>query len=125
MVHWHGFVDHESDIKAYRVALADRCLNKTEISDITWLSMTTETVVQYKEVLFTEHSYRLSLNYTGKYYVTVTAVNNAAQLSVPACSDGITLDQTEPSIRNVSLINGRWRETLHCDNGDTWFYILH
>ncbi|XP_053399196.1 uncharacterized protein LOC128556970 [Mercenaria mercenaria] len=35
LIHWHGFIDHESEIKTYRIGLAARCLGQTELYNST------------------------------------------------------------------------------------------
>ncbi|XP_052788796.1 uncharacterized protein LOC128223559 [Mya arenaria] len=35
LVHWHGFIDHESGIKLFRVGLSDRCLSTQDLYNFT------------------------------------------------------------------------------------------
>ena len=43
----------------------------------------------------------------GLYYITVAAVNTALRHSAPVCSDGITIDNTQPVINGDLTIAGR------------------
>lgn len=43
----------------------------------------------------------------GKYYVTVVAFNSAIEASAPACSDGVTVDNTRPELREVFVSGAR------------------
>ena len=117
MVHWHGFIDHESGIKLYRIGLAERCLDTDELSN----NLTD--IIGYEEVLFTENSFVFHTNHTGKMFVTVVAFNNAMEPSKPACSDGITRDETPPNVVNLVLQNSKWSESIVCMNDTVW--LMH
>ena len=43
----------------------------------------------------------------GKYYVTVVAFNSAIEASAPVCSDGVTVDSTEPAVTEVYVSGAR------------------
>ncbi|KAH3709959.1 hypothetical protein DPMN_069425 [Dreissena polymorpha] len=110
VVHWHGFIDHESGIKLYRLGLADRCLTKEELTN-------NSDVFEYKELPYTETSVRMTANFTGKRYVSIIALNNAMESSDTVCSDGITRDISAPSIQNLTLQHASWSESLICHSG--------
>ena len=40
----------------------------------------------------------------GVYHVTVVAYNAAMEPSKPVCSDGVTVDTTEPEVRKTSVL---------------------
>ncbi|KAH3708759.1 hypothetical protein DPMN_068218 [Dreissena polymorpha] len=119
IVHWHGFIDHESGIKLYRIGLADICLTREDFYNISELNAS----FTYKELPFQITSVRLPANFTGKRFVTVLALNNAMEASNPVCSDGITRDMSAPGIRNVTLQNAAWSESIVCHKGQP--YLLH
>ncbi|KAH3708882.1 hypothetical protein DPMN_068341 [Dreissena polymorpha] len=50
IVHWYGFIDHESGIKMYRVAIAKSCLTTDDIE-----TRHQDAILQYKELPSTEH----------------------------------------------------------------------
>ncbi|KAH3708849.1 hypothetical protein DPMN_068308 [Dreissena polymorpha] len=115
MVHWHGFIDHESGIKLYRIGLAERCLTREELYNL----VNVKVMIAYTELPYQETSVRLLANFTGKSYVTVIALNNAMEASNPVCSDitGITRDKSAPSIRNITLQHATWSESIVCHKG--------
>jgi hypothetical protein len=118
LVHWHGFIDHESGIKEYKIGLASRCLNHKDlygfnnVSDIEFIT----------SVHFTDMSVRIPANFTGKRYVSIIALNNAIDLSQAVCSDGITRDLSPPSIRNLTLEHATWSKTIVCHEGRKWLF---
>lgn len=115
--HWYGFIDHESGIKVYRVGLASRCLSKMELYE----ANTSKSNSVIADVLYPENSLRLPANFSGKNYVTVIALNNAMDPSEPACSDGISKDTSPPQIRNITVANAKWTESIYCSENITWF----
>ncbi|KAL4219902.1 hypothetical protein ACF0H5_020314 [Mactra antiquata] len=118
MINWHGFIDHESGIKEYRVVMDDKCLNKTDLFFVN----DANSMKNYTVVPFTESSVRVAVNFTGKRYTSVVAVNNAMEPSDVACSDGITRDKSPPSITNVRIQQGRWSESIYCKDGVAWLF---
>ena len=119
MVNWHGFVDHESGIKMYRIGLARHCLNRNDLYPLN----KTDEIALLREAIFNENAIRIEANFTGKMYVTVVAINNAMDPSVAVCSDGISRDISPPEIRNITLKNGKWSESIVCENGLPW--LMH
>lgn len=117
IVHWKGFIDHESGIKAYRIGLAERCLGERELYNFTDIA----DIEFYEEVPFTETSTRIPANFTGKRFITVIALNNAMSPSQPVCSDGITHDASEPELRNITVEHASWQESIACHDGKSWF----
>ncbi|XP_053392349.1 uncharacterized protein LOC128555022 [Mercenaria mercenaria] len=118
-VHWHGFIDHESGIKTYRIALAARCLSQTELYNIKSIPDTEF----HADVQYTESLIRIPANFTGKRYISMIALNNAMSPSEAICSDGITRDLSPPEIRNLTLEHGSWSESIVCHEGHAW--LLH
>ena len=117
LVHWHGFIDHESGIKLYRIGLANKCLNSNELYHMN----VSQSGVVFKEVLYPENTVQLPALFTGQYYVTVIAVNHAMEPSDPVCSDGIIRDETPPQIHNVTIVSARWSGSIYCHDNITWF----
>jgi len=60
----------------------------------------------------------------GKYYITVVAFNRALEPSVPVCSDGVTVDTSTPSVKEVMLENVRIRGGLVTNSGKTNVWVL-
>ena len=116
MVHWHGFIDHESGIKLYRVALATWCLSKQELFGRNGTAVD----VTVMEIDSSDNTIRFNANFTGKRYVSVLALNNAMEPSDVACSDGITKGNSPPRFLNVSLANAKWVESIYCNDNKTW-----
>ncbi|KAL4218457.1 hypothetical protein ACF0H5_023192 [Mactra antiquata] len=116
IVHWKGFIDHESGIKVYRIGLATRCLGQKELYNFTNI----DDIEYYEEVPFTELSTRVPANFTGKMFITVVALNNAMDPSQPVCTDGITRDISPPYIRNLTLDYASWRESIACHERTSW-----
>ena len=117
IAHWHGFIDHESGINMYRVGLAERCLYADEVTK------NHSHVIAFSEVLHSEKSVIFHTNRTGKLFVTVVAFNNAMEPSKPVCSDGVTRDDTPPSVVNITLQNSKWSESIVCANNIAW--LMH
>ena len=115
-MHWHGFIDHESGIRLYKVGLAERCLT---IKDLHQDNGTYDDC-NIDEIEAPENTIRLPANFTGKRYVSVIALNNAMEPSQPACSDGITKDISPPVFHNVRLANAKWAETIYCSEYATF-----
>ncbi|CAC5398105.1 unnamed protein product [Mytilus coruscus] len=113
-VHWHGFIDLESGIKLYRVAIGRNCikgLNNKEAGKMNG-SFLLETAHEYAKLAFPDGR--------GKYHVTVIAFNQAMSPSKMACSDGITFDESVPEIVNVSIKHAKTVESIGCYNGVPW-----
>ncbi|WAR31711.1 hypothetical protein MAR_034253 [Mya arenaria] len=116
LVHWHGFIDHESGIKLFRVGLSDRCLSTQDLYNFTEVP----SISIFRELPFSEKSVRIPTIFTGKRFVTVIALNNAMEPSKPACSDGLTRDLSPPEFRNISLQHGQLSESLLCLHGEVY-----
>ena len=116
-MHWHGFIDHESGIKLYRVGLAQRCLTKEEL----YQRNASLSEIVFDEVSYPENIIKLPANFNGKRFVTVIALNNAMDPSEAVCSDGISRDITTPQILNITIFNAKWSESLYCNDNMTWF----
>ena len=119
LVHWYGFIDHESGIKLYRIGLAVRCLSKSEL-----YQMNDDLIdSSFAEVLYPENTLRLSANFTGRRYVSIIALNNAMEPSDVVCSDGISVDASPSKLHDISLDNAKWSESIYCDENTTWLLL--
>jgi hypothetical protein len=54
------------------------------------------------------------------YYITVVAYNAAFQASEPVCSDGVTIDSSESSIKELSISNSRIKGGIVTNSGEFW-----
>jgi hypothetical protein len=116
LVHWHGFIDHESGIRLYKVGLASRCLSVDELQK----RPDNGTVI----VESTETSVSFSISSSpGKIYFSVLAFNNAMAQSPVVCSDGITQDKTSPTVSDFVMKRAMAKEILYCKDGDVWVVL--
>ncbi|XP_076106390.1 uncharacterized protein LOC143075038 [Mytilus galloprovincialis] len=113
-VHWHGFIDHESGIKFYRVAIGRGCIKN--LKDMTTGNINGSFVQETPHV----STKMVFPDGYGKYHVTVIAFNNAMSPSKIACSDGITYDESVPEIVNVSIKHAQTVESIGCYDGIPW-----
>ncbi|OWF42246.1 Hemicentin-1 [Mizuhopecten yessoensis] len=113
-VHWHGFLDHESGIEFYRVALATRCAQKHEMTSLQ--NFTGH--IQYKNTTLTSTQFEIQTE--GKYFVTVLAFNRAMEPSSAICSDGFRKSDSPPEITDVTLSQARASKHTVCYNHDIW-----
>ncbi|XP_041349352.1 uncharacterized protein LOC121368680 [Gigantopelta aegis] len=113
-INMHGFIDHESGIRLYRVALAERCLTLEELRNAGNASI----VIVYKTV---NPIIKLSFPNSGLFYSSAVAFNNAMEPSIVVCSDGITKDTTPPMMTNIILKNGQMYSGLWCKNAKAWY----
>ncbi|VDI49547.1 Hypothetical predicted protein, partial [Mytilus galloprovincialis] len=113
-VHWHGFIDHESGIKLYRVGIGRNCINNLNNREAGKMngSFVLETTHESIKLAFPDGQ--------GKYHVTVIAFNHAMSPSKSACSDGITFDESVPEIVNVSIKHAKTVKTIGCYDGVPW-----
>ena len=74
--------------------------------------------VQIKETTLTSATHTASTE--AKYYVTVVAYNRALEPSNPVCSDGITVDTTKHTVREVSISGARVVGGLVTDGTNHW-----
>ena len=98
--YWRGFYDHESGIRFYKYAIANRCLTTDEM-----LGNETQVVGAVVDIIAnTTDTYfsGLNINMT-RYNVTVIAYNNAMEPSKPSCSDGVIVDSTPPVISEIFI----------------------
>ena len=116
LVHWYGFLDHESEVRFYRLALADRCLSAEET-----FAMNKTSDSEFTDIAFPENALEISANFTGRRFVTLIALNNAMEPSEAVCSDGISRDITPPKITNIRIAHASWSDSIYCHNNDTWF----
>ena len=92
---WADFFDRETSILLFQYQFGTACVNSSSFS----YPLTEGSVVM--ETTGTQASWTAPS--PGTYYVTVVAYNNALHPSLPACSDGITIDQTAPIISEVVI----------------------
>ena len=114
LVHWYGFLDHESDITLYELSLADRCLSSGE------LIKKNATNTSFFEAKFPDSALEINATFLGKRFVTVIAINNAMEPSDVLCSDGITRDIMPPEIINIALSHAKWSYSTYCMDNSTW-----
>ncbi|XP_053405466.1 uncharacterized protein LOC128558962 [Mercenaria mercenaria] len=118
IVRWHGYLDHESGVKMYRIGISDKCLSQEHFHS----NNKSFKAIQFFETLHTETPIKVQANFTGKVYATVLAINNAMQSSTPVCSDGITRDILPPILQNISIEHAKWSESMFCLNGQAWLF---
>ncbi|CAC5398101.1 unnamed protein product [Mytilus coruscus] len=113
-VHWHGFIDHESGIKFYRVVIGRGCIQNLKDMKTGYIndSFVQETSHVSTKMVFPDGH--------GKYHVTVIAFNHAMSPSKIACSDGIIFDESVPEIVNVSIKHAQTVESIGCFDGVPW-----
>ena len=119
LVHWHGFIDHESGISLYRIGLSYHCLSKSEVFHM----HDNSTDSLFLELLYPENTVRIETNFTGKRYTSIIALNNAMESSEVVCSDGISVDVTPPDIMSISIDNARWVESIYCSQNTSWLLL--
>lgn len=113
--YWHGFIDHESGIKFYTVAIGPTCLSKNHL-------MIPHAVKDISNTSFLSATFDLDRD--GIFIVSVIAYNNAMEPSNSACSDGVVRDSTPPMINNVIILGSRTLPAVICSRGTAW-YISH
>lgn len=92
---WSGFFDRETDIAFYQYAFGTRCVNASTFS----YPLAPDSQAVQRNTLSTTWT----APGVGTYYVSVVAYNNAFRPSAVVCSDGITVDVTEPYFEGVSI----------------------
>ncbi|XP_071079258.1 uncharacterized protein [Haliotis cracherodii] len=109
--HWEGFFDRESGVTFYQYGYAGHCL---EIRNFGLdLPSPNVTKTSSTHVSWTAPS-------EGRFYITVVAFNRALEPSLPVCSDGVTVDETEPSLRQIAVLNSRTTEGLVTNGEEVW-----
>ncbi|KAI8509825.1 hypothetical protein Bbelb_122530 [Branchiostoma belcheri] len=104
---WDGFFDCESGVQFYQYSFANRCLGEDEFS-----------IPQSQHIHNTTGKFgSWTAPVPGTYFCTVVAYNPALSPSQPACSDGITLDASPPSVQHVRLTGFHARPGLVRDGG--------
>ena len=92
---WGDFFDRETSTLTFLFHFGSECINESYFT----YPLPEESIVM--ETTDTWASWMASS--PGMYYVTVVAVNHALQPSLPACSDGITIDEEAPIISNIVI----------------------
>ncbi|CAH1242631.1 Hypp6913 [Branchiostoma lanceolatum] len=108
---WDGFFDRESGVEFYQYAFANRCLGEDEFG-----------IPQPQQIHNTTGKFASwTAPAAGTYFCTVVAFNPALTPSQSACSDGITVDASPPSVRHVKLKGFHARPGLVTDDrGNVW-----
>ncbi|CAC5390406.1 unnamed protein product [Mytilus coruscus] len=109
--YWEGFLDEESGIDFYQYIFSDKCFNETE------MALSNEKQVTYN----TSASYNASSD--GIFFISVTAVNKAAESSKVVCSDGVTVTTTIPFIKDFVFEDMKARNQILKDHNDTWWLL--
>ena len=110
---WSGFIDHESGIKFYRVAIAPGCLTVEDLLYSPNKKVNTyHSMIQETE----ETSTKFTLEEDGFFRSSVLAYNNAMEPSKVVCSDGFYRDSTEPTVNNIAIKHSKVTEVLACDS---------
>lgn len=93
---WADFFDRETSILIFQYQFGTECANSSAFS----YPLMEEGVVM--ETSETQAVWQAPG--PGTYFVTVVAYNHALQPSLPACSDGITIDLSAPVINDVIIV---------------------
>ncbi|KAK3103998.1 hypothetical protein FSP39_023536 [Pinctada imbricata] len=113
IIHWHGFIDHESGIMKYLVAIGPECLPKNEL-------ISKNISDEYHLLQTSSNEARLPLKTIGKNFVSVVAFNNALEPSDVACSDGITFDRSIPKVYNLNISLAKTDSNVGCLHEEPW-----
>ncbi|XP_070573766.1 uncharacterized protein [Ptychodera flava] len=109
---WDGFFDRESGIMLYVYYFGTDCYHDNE------------TMFPVQEPLFTTTSTQAAWTAPspGRYHCTVIAYNRAMAPSKPVCSNGVTVDVSEPFVTDVVIDDVHVRPGLVNDgDGTVWF----
>ena len=118
LINWHGFIDHESGIKKYRIGLGSACMTS---GDLMHLNHNESQIGHLYET--SENLMKVQLPKEGKYYTTVIAYNNALQSSEPVCSDGVIWDYSPPDITEIALANANANSVIACHANSTFLVL--
>lgn len=116
-INWDGFVDHESGILLYKVALSPWCLKLEEMLN----GVNNDSIVVINT---TENSARIYFPKEGTFISSVIAFNNAGEPSDVVCSDGITYDLSPIEIFNLTGFKFTTGQGIACDDHHNPFLIL-
>ena len=124
---WHNFFDRESTISFYQYAFAEECLGADYFYLPTDGQVSGEKVTGHlnscrklqKQFVQCQHSWILfvviqilvttdtfastTVAEPGSYHATVVAYNAAMEPSKPVCSDGVTVDTTNPMVSGIIM----------------------
>ena len=117
-ISWNGFIDHESGINLYRIALSPWCLGYEEMVN----SLENDSIVS---VNTSENSVLMYFPREGMFITSVVAFNNAGEPSDVACSDGIMYDTSPIEIFNLTGSMIRTEEGIACYDNQTPFLIMN
>ena len=109
---WADFFDRETSILLFQYHFGTECSNSSVFS---------YPLPQGREVRETVGS---AATWTapgpGTYHVTVVAYNHALQPSLPACSDGVTIDDSPPEFEGVVVPGAVVMPGLVWSGGEVW-----
>ena len=94
---WTHFFDRETSILQFQYHFGTHCINESHFT----YPLPPDSIVM--ETTDTWASW--TAPGSGTYFVTVAAINHALQPSLPACSDGIMIDDSAPLVTNI-IISG-------------------
>ncbi|XP_063399976.1 uncharacterized protein LOC134684607 [Mytilus trossulus] len=114
--YWDEFFDKESGVLFYQYIPGISCANKADFD----LNRTHVDLVETYETFGTYTAPGVG----GTYFFTVVAYNRALDHSDPVCSDGVTIDTTEPTIKEVTVDNTVVKGGLVTDVAKTNYWIL-
>ena len=115
MVRWKGFIDHESGIMKYRIAVNDHCLTADEMN--VYSHHIPPNLSLYET---SDQTLKMDLPYDGRYYFSVIAYNNALEPSDVACSDGVVRDSTPVIISDLVLESAKAKPIIGCYKSNAW-----
>jgi hypothetical protein len=93
--HWDGFFDPETDVVIYQYIVDKTCSTAGNFS-----------YPRSGKAIETNNAQGLwETTSPGKYFITVVAFNKVLVPSSPVCSDGITIDQTPPTLEHIFIEN--------------------
>ncbi|CAC5414424.1 unnamed protein product [Mytilus coruscus] len=113
--YWDQFFDKESGVLFYQYIPGTSCAVKADFD----LNHTHADLVETYETFATYTAPGI-----GTYFFTVVAYNRALDHSDPVCSDGVTIDTTVPTIKEVTVNNTIVKGGLVTDVAKTNYWIL-
>ncbi|KAK3100189.1 hypothetical protein FSP39_015958 [Pinctada imbricata] len=113
--HWDGFFDRESGVLFYQYGFDTQCIPKAKFQLDVPNSGLNET--------YSLHAY-YTVESEGRYYITVVAYNRALDPSDPVCSDGVTIDTSVPSVKEVKIEGARVKGGLIKNSSSSTYYVV-
>ncbi|XP_076089761.1 uncharacterized protein LOC143060892 [Mytilus galloprovincialis] len=109
--HWERFYDLESGIDFYQYVFSDKCFNETE------MAVSSEKQITYNT------SATCNASSEGTFFISVTAVNKAAESSNVVCSDGVTVSTVIPFIKDFVIEGAKARNQILKDYNGIWWLL--